>query len=94
MARWAELICIATLAILLAILGTTPPTPEPNDHAADAFSSGRAMHHVRIIAAEPHPTGTQENAKVRAYLISQLEELGLEVSTTTGLVRDGPTAAR
>lgn len=86
MTRWMELAVIGIAATWLAIFATTPPSPQPADAAADSFSATRAMEHVRIIASEPHPTGTEENAQVRAYLVTQLEQLGLGVTTTTGPV--------
>ncbi|RZV42041.1 MAG: M20/M25/M40 family metallo-hydrolase, partial [Acidimicrobiales bacterium] len=73
---------VLVIGIILAIVAILPPTPLSEDAPADQFSSGRAMQDVRIIAAEPHPTGTPENAKVRAYLQTRLIELGLEVSTS------------
>ena len=68
--------------ILLAILAIAPPSPKDAEISADKFSSGRAMQDVKIIAAKPHPTGSEENAKVREYLITRLTDLGLEVSVS------------
>jgi hypothetical protein len=79
---------IATLlgALLLAILATTPRAPVPTSAAAEVFSAERAMADVQVIAARPHPTGSQENAQVRAFLMQRMRELGMEVSDHTGLV--------
>lgn len=44
------------------------------------------MEDVRAIAARPHATGTAENAQVREFLSRRLQALGMEVSTTQGLV--------
>ena len=35
------------------------------------------MSHVRILAQEPHPIGSAENAKVRSYLIEELNAQGI-----------------
>ncbi len=66
--------------ILLALAAAVPPSPKGLDTPLDEFSSARAMTDVRIIAAKPHPTGSEENAKVRSYLVDRLEELGMDVS--------------
>ncbi len=46
---------------------------------ADQFSAERAMLHLPVIAAEPHPTGSPAQARVREYLVRQLTISGLEV---------------
>lgn len=35
------------------------------------------MEHVRLIAREPHPTGSEANQRVRDYLLQELTSLGL-----------------
>jgi len=67
---------------LLALVGigiyqTIPPKPKLLPTPESAFSSARAMSHVRQIGSKPHPTGSPENAEVREYLISQIKALGL-----------------
>jgi len=42
------------------------------------------MADVRVIGRAPHPTGSAENAVVRAHLIVRLQSMGLEVATATG----------
>jgi acetylornithine deacetylase/succinyl-diaminopimelate desuccinylase-like protein len=42
------------------------------------FSAERAMEHVKIIAREPHPTGSMANARVRDYIVEQLSSTGLK----------------
>ena len=73
-------------AILLAVIGTTPPAPKGLNSGPTEFSAARAMADVRRISARPHVTGSKENARVRGYIQARLESLGLEVRTTTGLV--------
>ncbi len=55
------------------------PDVVPADAAPERFSSGRAMVHLRTIAAKPHPIGTPEHKEVREYLIGELLKLGLRV---------------
>ena len=42
------------------------------------------MADVRVIGRAPHPTGSAEDAAVRAYLVARLQSMGLEVATATG----------
>ncbi len=84
--RWLTLAVTVVIGIALAILGTTPQSPASISSDEASFSAERAMEHVRIIAAEPHPTGSVANAKVRSYLVAELEALGAEVSLSEGSV--------
>ncbi|MGB7374753.1 M28 family peptidase [Pontixanthobacter sp.] len=86
MARWTAALAALLGGIVLAILGTTPQPPRSDGSDPAIFSGTRPMAHVRVIAAEPHPTGSAQNARVRAYLIAEMQKLGMEVSTTTGAV--------
>jgi hypothetical protein len=78
--KWGLFLTTLFIGMALAILAILPPTVKGLDTPADQFSSARAMKDVRIIAAKPHPTGSEENAKVRDYLSDRLTELGFEVS--------------
>ena len=86
MKSWAPCLVAITIAFILAFMAITPPSPKGLDTPADKFSSARAMKDVRIIAAKPHPTGSLENEKVRAYLSSRLESLGAEVEIETSFL--------
>lgn len=79
MKNWIGFVAAMLVAVGLGILGTTPPAPLPADAAQTEFSAKRAMAHVRRVAARPHPTGSAENAAVRAYIAERLRGLGLEV---------------
>lgn len=71
-------------AVLLAIMATTPPRPVGASATPALFSAGRAMADVRAVASMPHPTGSSENARVRAHLLARLSALGLQTSVQTG----------
>jgi hypothetical protein len=87
MRNWALLIGALVVALLLAVKATTPPLPTAAPRADPGEASAqRAFVQVERIATEPHPTGSAANARVRGYLVSQLEELGLTVKTTSGLI--------
>jgi len=47
----------------------------------EKFSTSRAFEHVQAIAKEPHFVGSNEHAKVRNYIVQELQDLGLEVQT-------------
>ena len=79
MQRWLGFIVASLAGLVLAVLATTPPAPVPASAGPERFSAGRAMVDVNRIAAKPHPTGSVENAEVRAYLVNRLQGLGLEV---------------
>lgn len=81
------------LLIFLGLYQMEPPRVVSADAAPTVFSAARAMQHVEVIAQNPHPTGSAENAKVRDYIVAQLTSLGLqpEVQTTdvTRTLRNG-----
>ncbi len=52
--------------------------PQAATEAPERFSAARALVvHARVLGDRPHPTGSQENAAVRARLFAQLSSLGL-----------------
>src|SRR6185295_18197336 len=54
-----------------------PPTVAGADAPAADFSAARAMKHLVVIAQHPHPIGSSEHAKVRDYIMGELNALGL-----------------
>jgi long-chain acyl-CoA synthetase len=44
------------------------------------------MADVRTMAQNPHTTGSAENAVVRDHIMRRMQALGMEVSTSTGLI--------
>ncbi len=69
------------VGLALGIYATIPPAPRGIDAPATQFSAARAMADIRVIAARPHPTGSAENAAVRAYIQQRMAALGMEVLT-------------
>jgi len=93
-----------TVLIFSVVVGTsfyclTPPPVVPNTAPPAEFSASRAFEHLKVIASEPHPTGSPANARVRDYLIHQLQGLELEPQVQrTGIpslldIYPGPYAA-
>src|SRR4051812_39481821 len=85
---WLILALLAGAA--LAWSAIVEPRPTLVGEPADAFSSGRAMADVRIVAARPHPVGSPENRRVRDYLVARLRSLGLETDVQRHRVDGGP----
>jgi hypothetical protein len=90
---------LAALAVmLLAVVAGTwwarPPRAVPASAPATEFSAGRARAQLREITRAPHPVGTPEHARVRAYLAGELRRLGMEVreQNTTSVLPAAPGA--
>jgi len=88
--------------LLLAIIALNylvPPAAVPASAPATDFSAERAMEHLRVIAREPHPTGSIVNGRVRDYIVEQTRSLGLNpelqksVSTTSWDIGGAPYSA-
>jgi hypothetical protein len=69
-------LCIAVFAVL-AVYQWSPPETVPATAPATEFSAQRAMKHLEVIAARPHPIGSSEHARIRDYIVSQLSALQL-----------------
>ena len=82
--RLALLFGSLTLAFLLAVWTTQVPRPRPLDAPAAAFSAARAMTDIEQIARAPHPVGSPEHARVRAYLTARMTQLGLSPQEQAG----------
>ncbi len=55
----------------------TPPPVIPLNAPASQFSGERAFIHLRAIASEPHTVGSPAQARVRDYLVKEIQALGL-----------------
>jgi len=62
----------------MALSSLVPPAVTPATAPQEEFSAARAFEHLKAIARDPHPTGSAANARVRDYLIQQLEQQGLD----------------
>ena len=79
MRRVLFLIAALAGAFALAALAARPPSPLLSNAPPGLFSAGRAFADIGRIARAPHPTGSAEDAEVRAYLVQRLRALGLGV---------------
>ncbi|WP_372918483.1 M20/M25/M40 family metallo-hydrolase [Sandarakinorhabdus sp.] len=76
MNRWPLFLVTLAAGLLLGWWSVQTPAPVDASAPADQFSAGRAMADVRILAREPHPTGTAASAAVIAHLEGRLAGLG------------------
>jgi len=72
------ILLVSLLVILLALDNISLPESRPESSDPALFSSGRAMKHLRVIAAEPRFVGSIAHRKTKEYLLEQLRQLGLE----------------
>jgi len=65
----------------------TPPAVRPADSPAAEFSAARAEQVLQRLLAEgqPHPTGSAAQEQVRARLLAELEQLGLQPELQAGV---------
>jgi len=90
MKRWALLIAVIAVAIAVAALALRTPTPRPADAPTVAFSAGRAMADIVMIAQRPHPMGSPDASGVQEVLFARLQALGLAPSLQPFKTPQGP----
>ncbi|WP_057763118.1 M28 family peptidase [Cytobacillus praedii] len=54
----------------------------------EKFSVERAMQHLKVIAKEPHPVGSEANKKVKNYIVKYFESLNLPVEVQMKAIED------
>ena len=80
------LLLLLSLAVAWVGLGTIDvPAHATSGQGPQAFSAARAMSQLGHIAQRPHPTGSDENAAVRGYLVDQLKALDMAPEVQSGL---------
>lgn len=75
---------VLVLAIYWGFTSSMPSYPKNSDIPETAFSTDRALAHVKEISKRPHGVGFPGHKQVRQYLISELRKMGLETSTQKG----------
>lgn len=71
------LLALGLIAALAIYLQNRLPEVLPESASAAEFSGARALKHLQVIAARPHPIGSQEHAAVGDYIFDELARLGL-----------------
>lgn len=64
-----------SVVTVYAVYQYFPPQPVGPEAAPTEFSSARAMKHIEAVASETHAMGTPENARVRDYLLGELNAI-------------------
>ncbi|QLG44909.1 M28 family peptidase [Costertonia aggregata] len=75
---------LIVLAIYWSFKATMPTYSEYVDMPKNEFSTDRALKHVEAISKQPHGVGFPAHTKVRNYIITALQELGLQTSIQEG----------
>jgi len=70
-------IIIVLAGVLAGLTSLSRPAVIPASGPATDFSAERAMEHVSAISQAPHPPGSAEIERVRAYILAELEGMGL-----------------
>jgi hypothetical protein len=80
-------IALLLLTAALVVRASRPPAPIAASAPETAFSAERAMRHVKMVAQRPHPVGSPDAARVRAYVLAELAALHVpsEVQEATGV---------
>jgi hypothetical protein len=84
--RIVALLAAVLLSLWLGVRAAEPPAVVPSDAPASIFSAARALTDVHAVAVRPHPTLSQDNARVRLYLAQRLRALGLAVEERRYLI--------
>jgi len=61
-----------------------PQYTTDQDAPLGAFSTDRALSHVKELSKEPHAVGFPGHQRARTYIISELKKMGLETTTQQG----------
>ncbi len=86
--RATAVLLLASLVLgLVAMLGLTElPEPVASSAPPEIFSAQRAQSIIAEIARAPHPVGSNEHQRVRAFLCEQLNSLGFAPELQPGVV--------
>ena len=80
-----------TLALILLFFAAywsfeslMPSYKTNEDIALEAFSTDRALEHVKQLSKEPHAVGFPGHKRTKDYIISELNTMGLETKLALG----------
>jgi hypothetical protein len=72
-------ILIIVAAVYYSFYSLTPSESVEKTSKLTEFSTDLALNHLKEITKKPHFPGTLEHEKVREYIVSEFEKLGLQV---------------
>ncbi|PKG50767.1 M28 family peptidase [Olleya sp. 1-3] len=84
MLKKALAILIIILAVYASFDALLPNKISDLETPLNQFSTERALIQLAEISKKPHYTGSEEHTKVRNYIVSELEKLGLEPQLQEG----------
>lgn len=85
MGRYLALLIALLAGSWIAFTDQLLPEPRPVGAPATEFSAERAYADVALLAAEPHPIGSPQSARVRDELMRRMTELGLSPQIRAGV---------
>ncbi len=86
---------LLVVASFVAYLGVQPPSLRAPNPSGPDFDLGLALTDLRAISRAPHVTGSPENVRVRDYLITRLQAVGVTPQLQNGFgVRQGTRGRR
>lgn len=77
------------LAIYMGFWTSMPTYKADKDLDKTKFSTDRAFTHVKEMSQEPHAVGFPAHAKVKDYIVSEIQKLGLEPIIQSGYTIGG-----
>ena len=72
--------------VYLSFSSLMPKSGTPASISETKFSTERALIHLKEITKAPHYIGTEEHARVREYIVEQLNGLGLKTEIQEGFI--------
>lgn len=73
-----SLLSLALIAFLTYLAFFTQRPISVQTATDGGYSAENVRRHIEVMAAEPHFIGSQENEKVRDYILAQFKQLGIE----------------
>jgi hypothetical protein len=77
---WIVRLGLAVALLVIAWVAARPVVPPevvPASAPKTTFSAERAMRELRVVAREPHPAGSDAQARVREHIVTRAGALGL-----------------
>ncbi|MBU1012651.1 MAG: M20/M25/M40 family metallo-hydrolase [Bacteroidetes bacterium] len=68
------------LIFIISLLTFQGPAPVKTEGSSKEFSAYRALDHLNVIAYKPRSMGTEAHKMVMNYIVSSMNEMGLETS--------------
>ena len=69
-------------SVIIGLLSFRSADVALNGAPGTEFSAEMASAHIHSISRNPHPMGSEENQKVRDYIVAELSKLGISAEIT------------